>query len=144
MDGEQTFDSALRELAHIDAHSFEMAKSRHYNLSEKVTDTMIAMSYRAYVNIMHRNPIKFDDDALDVETFTLYYLGRKRRKVMKAGRKLGWLMKAGGTDVSAVVEPVMAVAVMTEVDKLRAAIRSEGAKVLLESVVLRVGTKHGF
>ena len=53
-------------------------------------------------------------------------------------------MKAGGTDVSAVVEPVMAVAVMTEVDKLRAAIRSEGAKVLLESVVLRVGTKHGF
>ena len=88
MDGEQTFDSALRELAHIDAHSFEMAKSRHYNLSEKVTDTMIAMSYRAYVNIMHRNPIKFDDDALDVETFTLYYLGRKRRKVMMAALPL--------------------------------------------------------
>jgi hypothetical protein len=77
---EQTWESALEDLAAIDAHSFNMAKSTHYNLSDYVESYMVQKSLKAFVTIMLRPPLDFDTSTMDLDLFDLKFMGKKPRK----------------------------------------------------------------
>ena len=66
---ETAFSSAVQELADVDAHTAAMALSIHYNLSDRVTGSVIKKSLRSYWNTMKRMPLEFPDAALSQDEF---------------------------------------------------------------------------
>ena len=66
---ETTFSNAVKDLAELDAHSAKMAMTIHYNLSDRITGSVINKSRKAFYSTMKRMPLEFPDEALNQDEF---------------------------------------------------------------------------
>jgi hypothetical protein len=65
-----TWNRAVEDLAQLDAHSAQMARSIHYNLSDRIKGGVIKKSVRAYFATMKRMPLEFPIDTLSQDGFS--------------------------------------------------------------------------
>ena len=79
---EASWAKAVDDLANIDAHSADMARSIHYDLRDKIKGGVIKKSMRAFFRTMKRMPLAFPELALDNEEFT-YVLGHMGKRSFK-------------------------------------------------------------
>ena len=70
----------MQYLADIDAHSWAMANSDHYDLSDHTRSDCVKKSMNVYIAAMGRNPRTFRDDAHTWEEFHILFLGGRTRK----------------------------------------------------------------
>ena len=79
---ENAFANAVDDLANIDAHSAVMARSIHYDLSDRIKGGVIKKSVRSFFTTMKRMPLPFPDEELDQDEFKdiLANLGKRGLK----------------------------------------------------------------
>ena len=84
------YEQAIDDLAEIDAHSATMARTVHYNVSDRIEGGMIKKSVRSFYAVMGAMPRGFPIDPMTQEDFTallgnLGKRGLKRRQDVVEG-----------------------------------------------------------
>ena len=64
-----TWNTAIDELAKIDAHSAAMARSIHYDVSDMIDGGVIKKSVRAFLSVMKRLPVDFPEERIGKDEF---------------------------------------------------------------------------
>ena len=84
------YDEDLRGLAEIDAHSYNMATSIHYDLSDLVDGPLVNTSVKAFYHLNKRMPVGFPEERLTDEEFAALKSGMGKKGQKKRG-VLSWL-----------------------------------------------------
>ena len=79
----ENFNEDLKDLAEIDAHAYSMAKSIHYDLSDRLDGPLIKKSIRAFYNLNRRLPASCPNENLTPGQFAALRAGMGKRGAKK-------------------------------------------------------------
>lgn len=79
----ESWDRAIQDLATIDAHSATMARSIHYDVSDRIVGGVIKKSVRSFYTVMKAMPVNVPEEPMGDEEFELLVKNMGKRGVKR-------------------------------------------------------------